>query len=357
MVQLKLFDKCGETLNTEDLIQKLISKSNEAFILAIELFNKPTILYRVEGFSFFICNAWELLLKARIIATEGLEKIYFKDKPERTISIENCIKKVFTNSKDPLRINLEKIVELRNTSTHFITEEYEQIYAPLFQASVINYSNKLAEFFNVDITDKISNNFLNLSMKMSEINPKEIQARYPEPISEKLLDTLSKIEHSQKELGNKNFSIFIYHDFYITKNQKSTTAQISISKEASNAAFILKESKDKQTECPHIAKNFIMIINKWLKRDKIVFVNPKTRDDNKRHTFNKACFDVFVKFFDMKNNPKFCYKYDRTSSPTYSYSNAALQFVYEQIKQDPENIMQTLYEKAKCQPQELRNSK
>lgn len=32
--------------------------------------------------------------------------------------MENGVQKVFTNNKDPLRINLEKIIELRNTSTH-----------------------------------------------------------------------------------------------------------------------------------------------------------------------------------------------------------------------------------------------
>ena len=41
----------------EDTKSKLIEKSKEAFILAIELYNKPTIKYRVEVFCFFICNA------------------------------------------------------------------------------------------------------------------------------------------------------------------------------------------------------------------------------------------------------------------------------------------------------------
>ena len=36
------------------IIPKLLNKSQEAFIVAIELYNKPTIKYRVEGFSFFI---------------------------------------------------------------------------------------------------------------------------------------------------------------------------------------------------------------------------------------------------------------------------------------------------------------
>ena len=78
-----------------ELTDKLLEKSKEAFVLAIEIYNKPTIKYRVEGFAFFICNAWELMLKAHIINTKGEEEIYYKDNPERTKTLENCIKIVF----------------------------------------------------------------------------------------------------------------------------------------------------------------------------------------------------------------------------------------------------------------------
>lgn len=125
-----------------DLAKRLLEKSKEAFTMAIELYNKPTIKYRVEGFSMFICNAWELMLKAYMIENLGDASIYYPDNPDRTIALSDCIKKIFTNNKDPLRINLEKIVELRNTSTHLIVEEYEMVYVPLFQACVLNFSLK-----------------------------------------------------------------------------------------------------------------------------------------------------------------------------------------------------------------------
>ena len=51
----------------ENLEERLLDKSKEAFAMAIELYNKPTIKYRVEGFSLFICNAWELMLKAYLL--------------------------------------------------------------------------------------------------------------------------------------------------------------------------------------------------------------------------------------------------------------------------------------------------
>lgn len=50
-----------------DISEKLVGKSKEAFVMAIEIYNKPSIKYRVEGFAFFICNAWELMLKAYMI--------------------------------------------------------------------------------------------------------------------------------------------------------------------------------------------------------------------------------------------------------------------------------------------------
>ena len=58
-----------------DLTEKLLDKSKEAFTMAIEIYNKPTIKYRIEGFSFFICNAWELMLKAYMIKAKGENSI------------------------------------------------------------------------------------------------------------------------------------------------------------------------------------------------------------------------------------------------------------------------------------------
>jgi len=66
--------------NKEKEINRLVEKSVEAFILGLEVYNKPTIKYRVEGFSFFIVNAWVLMLKAELIKRG--KSIYYKDNPK-----------------------------------------------------------------------------------------------------------------------------------------------------------------------------------------------------------------------------------------------------------------------------------
>ncbi len=49
------------------LSRQLLGKSQEAFLLSLEIYNKPTIQYRLESFCFFFPNAWELMLKAYLL--------------------------------------------------------------------------------------------------------------------------------------------------------------------------------------------------------------------------------------------------------------------------------------------------
>ena len=328
------------TKRIEDLETKLIEKSKEAFIVAIELYNKPTIKYRVEGFSFFICNAWELMLKAYLIKTNGPQSIYYPNKPERTLSLEVCIRKVFTNDKDPLRINLERIIDLRNTSTHFITEEYEQIYIPLFQACVINYSNKLLDFFNIDITDDLNSNFLTLSVKLASITESEIKARYPKEIVDKLLNTTEQITQSINSMPNHTYAIQIRHDWYLTKKSKEASASFAFTKDADKAAAIIKEPKDMHKIYPFSTKECIKRINQYIKRNNLNFTNPSVsaQDNN----FNRYHFNLFISFYDVKSNPKYCYEYAPNQLPLFSYNQKLIDFICEQIKRDPEHIVQNL---------------
>lgn len=324
----------------EKLEDKLINKSIEAFILGIEIYNKPTIKYRVEGFSFFICNAWELMLKAHLVKNKGEDSIYYTDQPDRTLSLEKCIRDIFTNNKDPLRINLERIIELRNTSTHFITEEYEQIYVPLFQSSVLNYSNKLIDFFDIDISTYVPQNFLTLSINIDELTETKIKAKYPKQMADKILTTTKEINQLSLEHG-PNFSISIIHDLRLTKNKQHASAEFRITSNAEEAAYILKDIRDPKETHKYTTGKCIEIINKWIKRDKINFISLSLKKDME-NTFNNFHFKLFTSFYDLKNDIKYCYKYDIHQQPTYTYSQAAIDLIYSEIKKDPENIIQNL---------------
>lgn len=308
---------------------KLLEKSKEAFILAIEIYNKPSIKYRVEGFSFFICNAWELMLKAHMIRAFGFDSIYYKDNPSRTITLENCIHKVFTNDKDPLRRNLTKIIELRNTSTHFITEEYEMVYIPLFQACVFNFIEKMQAFHNIDLTEIVPQNFLTLSVSYRSFNVEEIKAKYPDDIANKLIALYADIAPSISD-NNNRFAICIKHDYFITKNKDTATTTVSIDNTSQTKVKIVKELKDPNNTHKYSCKACCEEINKRLRRLNIALI------------FNHYHFQLFCQYYNIKQNPDLCYTTTTFTNPQHGYSIATIEFIVDEIKKDPEHIIQKL---------------
>ncbi|MCC3401067.1 DUF3644 domain-containing protein [Eubacterium callanderi] len=320
----------------EDLKSKLLDKSKEAFALAIEIYNKPTIKYRVEGFAMFICNAWELMLKAHMLSKFGEKSIYYKDHPERTLSLESCIKNVFTNSKDPLRLNLEKIIELRNTSTHFITEEYEMVYIPLFQACIFNYNEKMMSFHQIDMTSIIPQNFLTLSVSMKALTESEIIAKYPEEIAQKVLCLKDGVDDLSVH-NNDRFSIRIDHYHYLTKNKDKATSFVGITKDANANVKIMKELKDPNNTHNYTAKSCIEKI-----QQRIIKENIPLRYNREPARFTSFHFNNFCKYFGLKTNEKFCYIHKQFTQPQYSYSQQLIDFIIEEIQKDPECILDNI---------------
>ena len=304
--------------------------------MAIELYNKPTIKYRVEGFSLFVCNAWELMLKAYLLKTKGPESIYYKDNKNRTISLENAIKEVFTNNKDPLRINLEKIVELRNTSTHFITEEYEMVYVPLFQACVFNFNEKMMAFHFIDMTSVIPQNFLTLSVSMRALDEAEIIAKYPEPIANHLIDVKTSVDDLSVN-NNAKFAIRIDHHYYITKNKDKATNIVHYEKEAAPGITIVKELKDPNNTHKYTAKSCIAAIKDRLNKECIeLFYNGESAK------FTSFHFTNFCKYYGLKENERLCYIHKQFSMPQYSYSQQMIEFIVDEIKKDPYHILDNI---------------
>lgn len=318
------------------LVVKLIDKSKEAFLMAIEIYNKPSIKYRVEGFSFFICNAWELMLKARLIKTQGVDAIYYKDNPNRTKTLENCIKLVFTNEHSPIHKNLMRIVDLRNTSTHFIVEEYEMVYIPLFQACVLNYTEKMQEFHDVDITELVPQNFLTLTVSMKALNEVDLRAKYPGQIAERLIATSGAISSEIVE-NNHSFAIRIEHHHYITKDKSKATDIVHIEKGAEAGVQIIKELKDPNETHKYNTKKCIQEINARLNRKNVTLLQ-----NGAPVVFNAHHFSLFCKYYGIKENPKFCYVYSVQKTPSYSYSVPAIDFVAAELMKDPENIIDNL---------------
>lgn len=312
---------------------KMLEKSQEAFLLSIEIYNKPTIKYRLEGFAFFICNAWELMLKSYMIQKFGSESIYYKDKPERTIALSDCIKKIFTNEADPIRKNLEILVELRNTSTHFIIPEMENIYLPFLQSNVLNYSQKIFDFFCIDITEVFDTSFLSLMVKTQSFNDTEILGKYGKELFDKYKKLETDTDVLLKDNANSKLAININFNLRVVKNKNDADVTFSFCKDANESAYIFEHAKDINTTYPYTQKTARLTITHNLNRKGI---------DVELHQTN---FNLICTKFDLKKNEDYFYWHELMRR--YSCSQKLVNFITELLTKQPTIIDEIKLENKK----------
>ena len=312
--------------------ERLINKSIEAFILGLEIYNKPTIKYRIEGFSFFIVNAWELMLKAKLVV-DGVS-IYYKDNPTRTLSVSDVVSKVYSDIHTRIRLNLERIIELRNISTHYITEDYEAKYAPLFQACVINFTNEIKRFHDINITDYISQNFLMLSASIEPLTSEQIKIKYPPEIAEKLIMQTNNVEALGREYNSDKFAISVVQKLYITKKRDTSDFAVRIDSQAKAGVAIVKELKDPGDTHPYSYNSVVALVKERLLRQKIKL--------SYKQGFNTHVLKLIMSFYNIKTIPEYSYKHIIGNSESYTYSQQLIEFIVSEIKKNPSTFVESL---------------
>ena len=322
-------------MKNEELSKRLVDKSIEAFILGLEIYNKPTIKYRIEGFAFFICNAWELMLKARLINLS--QNIYYSDNPERSISLANSIEKIYTDSKQPLRLNLEKIIELRNTSTHFITKDYEAVYAPLFQANVLSFCEQLERFHGKDITKYIAQNFLTLSASIEPLTNEQIKLKYSPEVAQRLIFQKNDIETTSDLYPSNKFAIAIQHNFYQVKYKDKADFTLKIDRNSDQSINTITKYKNPSETHKYSHGNLVKEIQRRLEKQKINFKYETSQGEKK--IFNSYNLGIFIKFYDIKNDEKFAFEHVFGKRREWTYSQQLAEFIVSEIKKNPQKII------------------
>ncbi len=318
----------------------LKQKSIDSFLLSLEIFNKPTIDYRLEGCVFFLCNAWELMLKAKLLKDN--KSIYYP-KSSRTLSLSDCASKVMTNKNDPVRINLDLIISLRNTATHDIIPEFEIAYLPYLTFCVKSYSDKMYKYLDVNVSDYIKSDFLSLFTNNNHIEETQILSKYGNDMKNIFDKKMQDIYDAQglnpnteigyivnvnlKRVSNKDIADYT---FYASNNPKDI-----------NVKYI-DRFVDLNQNYPLGHHRVANEIDKKIKQGNIRF-NPlkdpvKTERKPNPNIFTTACLDVIIKKYNIKENEEYCQKIENGNQLIYKYSWALVDFVIMNIMGDPDLV-------------------
>lgn len=307
---------------------QLVEKSVDAYVLALETINRLSIKYRVESFTHLICNAWELLLKARVLDVQtSRDAIYYKTKrgdPKRTISLRDALIKVIPNEKEPLRRNLEVVTDLRDEAMHFVISEVPNDILLLFQACVINYHKKLSEWFDISLSDRVTVGMMTIVYDLSpgsfDLGSAAVKRRLGKDVSAYLAQMQKKI---QTEFGSlersPEFSIGVEYKLVLTKKPGEADIVLS-SGDKGKSATVVQIAKDPSVSHPHRQKELLEALNDRLNGFLVA------------NQYDIQCVNTA---HAVKKRSEWFYQGKVVGSPS-QYSQAYIDWLVERVKSDPQ---------------------
>ncbi len=190
---------------------ELLTKSREAMLCAVQIFNNPSITFKSESFIVLSIIAWTYLLHAyyrskkieyRYYEQHGLRKKFDKTKrgSDKYWELERCL-----NDKDcpidPMpKANLKFLIGLRHEIEHQMTTRLDDYLSARFQACCLNYNRNIKLMFGEAFAiDK----YLSLSLQFSSIS--EDQVAQLRDFSDLPKNIASYINSFDSEISDEDF--------------------------------------------------------------------------------------------------------------------------------------------------------
>ena len=303
----------------------MLENSIEAYVMALETINRLSIKYRVETFTYLVCNAWELMLKAKIITDAGDKKsIYYKKEkgqPRRSLSLRDCLKKTFPD-KDPTRRNVELVADLRDEATHLVISRVPNDVLALFQACVLNYHKRLNEWWGISLADRVPVGMMtiiyDLGPEQLDLSSSVLRRQLGAETAKYLSEFGAQVKQEFEALGKPaELSIDIDYRLVLTKKPKDADIALTIGGGGEPMGKV-EVAKDSGKTHPYRQKELIAAVNSTLPEDASV---------------NQHDVKCIKKVHAIENRPEFYYKSDVKGSPK-QYSQRFVEWILEQHGKD-----------------------
>jgi len=312
------------------LTRNLLDSSTDAAILAVETINRPSIAYRMEAFCILLCNAWELMMKAKLV-NQG-DRIFPRKKrgeERKSISLDECLGRIFSDSKNPVRLNVASISELRNNAMHLIVPFVPPDLMGLFQAGIVNYATCLREWFGRSLSDKVPIGMMTLVYDFDpakySLENARIHRRLPVETVKWLAEFQRGIHEQVNALGANSAGFFIPVNFTLATLKNPSNADIVAAQgpSASLPAVFVQVPKYPDQTHPYRGKDVLASLNKTL------------ADGDKVNSYDLKCVNAL---FKVEQRAEFHYKGNFSSR---QYSEGYVARLLEEYRKDPDFFRHT----------------
>lgn len=293
--------------------QLLLDKGVTACVSAIEIYNKPDFKFREESFSILMINAWELLLKAKLLSDNGddVEAIYFKNKGKivktasgnpKTVSISKALNLLESSGilRNVVADNIRLLIEIRDESVHFVHNDMALAVKvqSIGMASLKNFMTIAVDWFGFDF--KKYNFYL---MPVSFFHLSDIESFSVDNDSkDNLVKHLNIIEKSHENDDDPQFSVSLKLETKLVKTTSDEAVQVRVTDDP-NAPEIKFSEEDGLKNYPYTYQTLCDLLRKRYENFKQNYCF------NERMREIKVHGDKFCKERRLEpSNPKSIYK-------------------------------------------------
>lgn len=312
---------------------KILKKSLEAYVLGLETINRLSVTYRVETFTYLLMNAWELLLKARILDETGSRQaIYYKDVASvrpRTLSVRDALKRVIPNEHDSTRRNVERVADLRDESVHLVLSQLPTDVMALLQACVLNYHRCLHDWFGIGLSDRLPVGMMtlvyDLSPELSSLKSPILRRRLGRDAADYLSQFETELRDEHAALGYPTeFSVRLSYSLFIEKRPAEADIRLSSGPDG-KVTRVVEVAKDPSRTHPHRQKEVVTEVNRRLAGRRQI-----------------TSYDVICicNVYGVKTRSEFHYRGSVPGNPD-QYSDALVDWIADQYEHDAAFFGQT----------------
>jgi hypothetical protein len=216
--------------------KELVTKSREAALAAVQIFNSPTITFKSEIYIVLMNIAWTYLLHA-YYRKQGKEYRYYDQKGKRRKyhktkngackywELERCLNDDECPIDRDTKNNLKFMIGIRHEIEHQMTTRIDSTLSAKFQACCLNYNEYVKKFFG----DKFGiDKHLAFSLQFTSISQEQIETI---PTPDKMPSYIkSFIEGFENQLSDDEFNSpkFAYRVLFVAKtaNNKGQADQV-----------------------------------------------------------------------------------------------------------------------------------
>ena len=243
---------------------KFVEKAEAALIAAVEIYNKPSFQYREETFALLAINAWELLLKARLLK-EGSndpkvirvyearktktgktsKKMYLKRNRAGnplTVSLSGAIasldKNAATRLSGDIKSNLDALTAIRDSAAHYIHASplLAKHVLEIAAASVKNFILVSQSWFDRDFSSSIS-----LMLPLSFINAgKEADSVVVTRGENNLLKYLQGLAGAASD-SNSQYAVAVRVQVKLERSKLATASKVQVTNDPDAVKVVMTE--------------------------------------------------------------------------------------------------------------------